>query len=119
MTELYHTFRPRKGHSDSLPYGLAEHRAWCRAQRDPAGLEPSDEWFRRHPNAKVRIVGIAVSGGRWWNLLFIPRRGFPCELLAENMRDILAKRFPNGTPRERLLAVADWLRAGGCFPKVA
>ena len=97
------------------PYGIAEHRAWCRTQRNPAGLEPSNEWFRRHPNARVRIVGIAVSGGRWWNVRFIPRRGPTCELLAEQVRDILAMRFPNGTPRERLLAVVDWFFDNGVF----
>lgn len=95
------------------------YNAWAYEQRNPRGLIPTDVWFKQNPDAEYRLVATASSGGRFWNLNFIPRRGWPCELLAENLSEILAVRFPNGTPRERLMAVFDWLKAGGCFPKVA
>jgi hypothetical protein len=91
------------------------YREWLYQQRNPRGLMPSDDWFRANPDAEFRLVARSGSGGKFWNLRFIPRRGRPCELLAEQMRIILAERFPNGTPRERLLQVFDWLKAGGVF----
>ena len=114
MTAQYTKTAPAKGCS-RRPYGLAQHRAWCYEQSNPDELETTDEWFRQHPDAKVRVVATTGSGGRWWNLRFIPRRGRPCELLGAQIRDILAERFPTGTPRERLLAVADWFQTNGVF----
>jgi hypothetical protein len=93
------------------------HQKFRYEARNPRDLETTDEYFRRNPNAKFRVVGSGYSGGRFWNTTFFPRKGLGCELLAEEMRIILAERFPNGTPLERFEQVFDWLKAGGCFPK--
>ena len=87
--------------------------------RNPRDLETTDEWFRRNPSARCRIVGSSRSGGGFWNVTFYPRKGLGCELLAEELRIILAARFPNGTPLARLEQVFDWLKGGGCFHKAA
>ncbi|MGB3042314.1 MAG: hypothetical protein WBB98_03920 [Xanthobacteraceae bacterium] len=93
-------------------------RFLCEA-RNPRDLETTDEWFRRNPSARCRIVGSSRSGGGLWNVTFYPRKGLGCELLAEELRIILAARFPNGTPLARLEQVFDWLKGGGCFHKAA
>ncbi len=87
--------------------------------RNPRYIETTDEWFRRNPNAKFRVVATTGSGRRWWNVVFYPRKGLGCELLAEELRVILAMRFPNGTSAERMEQVFDWLKTGGCFPRAA
>ena len=95
------------------------HQKYLYQARNPRDLETTDTWFRRNPDAKFRIVGSGCSGGKFWNVTFYPRKGLGCELFAEELRIILATRFPNGTPLARLEQVFHWLKAGGCFHKAA
>ncbi|RTL63880.1 MAG: hypothetical protein EKK42_27025 [Pseudonocardiaceae bacterium] len=88
-------------------------------QRNPRVLCSTDEYFQRNPEAPCRIVASGPFAGRFWNFTFYPRKGIGQTIHGENLRIILAERFSTGTPLARMQAVFEWMKAEGCFPKMA
>jgi hypothetical protein len=100
----------------SRPARDRAHDEWMHRQRNPRGLDSTAEYFRRHPDASCRIIATPYCGGKFWNIAFIPRRGPVVELLAEQVRNILAERCPKGSLLERLTHLVEWLGAYGALP---